>query len=173
MVGIWWKNNVKYLPRVQKHLTAFMFWEICICIPVMNTQLYGTSNYRVLIYYNPNAYPLFHETSLVLSLLYITAWMCFTVKKLTVWNVIYTMNWFRHVLNYTATCSQPLLFLGKSLVMIWDNSQTAASFCLTRNPYIIWTLASIFPNCTLIVRNPWDAVTKWSSDNLLSFNIVL
>lgn len=67
MVGIWWKNNVKHLLRVRMHLTAFMFWEICIFIPVMNTQLHGTSNYKVLIYYKPNAYPLFHETSLALS----------------------------------------------------------------------------------------------------------
>lgn len=110
MVGIWWKNNVKHLPRVQMYLTAFMFWEICIFIPVMNTQLHGTSNYEVLIYYKPNAYPLFHETSLALSCC-ISQHEGVLLGKIWEFEMSYCFRW---LLDCTATCSQPSLFLGKT-----------------------------------------------------------
>lgn len=70
-------------------------------------------------------------------------------------NMIYIMNCFRRLLDYTATCTQTSLFLGKSLVMIQNNSQTVAGLSLTRNPYMVYILSSVFPNSALIVRNPW------------------
>lgn len=136
MVGIWWKNNVRHLLRVQMHLTAFVLG---------NLYFHSSHEYTTTWDFKLQGVDLLQAKCLsslpwnILSpfLLYITAWRSFTGKNLRIWNVICIMNCFRWLLDCTATCSQPSLFLGKSLVMIWDNSQTAASLSLTRNPYIV------------------------------------